>query len=65
MVRACSTHGTDEKCIQHLVENLKGWNHLEDPGVDGKVILWGGMHVANDWEEWWVFVNTVMNLRIP
>jgi hypothetical protein len=34
--RACSMHGSDEKCITHFSENVKGRDHLEDLGVDGK-----------------------------
>jgi hypothetical protein len=50
-------------------------NHLEDPGVDGRIILrrmfrrWG---VAMDWiglardrDRWLALVNAVMNLRVP
>ena len=52
--------------------------HLEDPGVDGKIILrwnirkWkggvGGMDwidLAQDRDKWRAFVNAVMNLRVP
>jgi len=35
-----STHGIDEKCIQKLYqENLKGRDYVEDPGIDGRIIL--------------------------
>jgi hypothetical protein len=30
----------DDKCIKILVENLKGIDHSEDLGVDGRVILY-------------------------
>jgi hypothetical protein len=53
--------------------NLRAGVHLEDPGVDGMIILkWilekvdGGM----DWidvaqhDRWWAVVNRVMNLRV-
>jgi hypothetical protein len=37
---ACSTHEKDEKCIQNIcLENLKGRYHMEDLGVNGKIIL--------------------------
>jgi hypothetical protein len=44
-------------------------NHLEDPGVDGRIILRrifskydvGAWTVSN----WWAHVNAVMNLRVP
>jgi hypothetical protein len=37
---ACSTDGRNEKCIGIFwLENLKGKDHVEDLGVDGKIIL--------------------------
>jgi hypothetical protein len=48
---------------------------LEDPGVDGRIILkWifdrlgGGVDwidVAQDRDRWWTLVYTVMNIRVP
>jgi hypothetical protein len=34
-----STHERNEKCIHILVGKLKGGDHLEDLGIDGKIIL--------------------------
>jgi hypothetical protein len=58
--------------------NLKGRDHLEDIGVDGRwednirmylrEIGWEGVdwiHVAQDRDHWKAFVNTVMNLCVP
>ena len=46
-------------------------NQLEDPGVDGRIILerifekWDVGHgLADDRDSWWAFVNAV-NFRIP
>jgi hypothetical protein len=48
---------------------------LEDPGVDGRIILkwtfkkWDGsmdwIDMAQDRERWRAVVNVVMNLRVP
>jgi hypothetical protein len=35
----CVTHGRDEKCTKFWLGNLKGRDHLEVLGIDGKTIL--------------------------
>jgi hypothetical protein len=57
-----------------LVGKLEGKNHLEDQGIDGKtvrtdlmkrgweVVDW--LHLAQDKEQWWAVVTTVMNLWV-
>ena len=56
--------------------NLRERDHLEDPGVDGRIIIcwifrkWdvGGMDwfdLAQDKDKWRALVSAVMNLRIP
>jgi hypothetical protein len=50
-------------------------NHLEDPGVDGRIILewifkkWHGdmkfIGLAQNRNRWWALVKSVMNLQIP
>jgi len=51
MGRKCSAYGSKESCIQGFVgKTLKEGGHLEDPGIDGRIILrlifrieeWGG-----------------------
>ena len=37
---ACSTYGGEERCVQGFGGgNLGEGNHLQDPGVDGMIIL--------------------------
>ena len=55
--------------------NLKGRDHLGDPGLDGKIILrrifrkWEGdmdwIDLAQVWDIWWAVVNAEMNFRFP
>jgi hypothetical protein len=58
-----------------LVWKLEGKSHLEDPGVDGRIILklifrkWDGsmnwIDLAQDMKRRWDLVNAAMNLRVP
>ena len=56
--------------------NLREGNHLEDPGIDGRIILNGcyksviegaldWSDLAQDRDRWCAFVNAVMNLLVP
>jgi len=55
--------------------NLRGRDHLKDPGVDGRIILrwnfrkWDGnmdwIDLAQDRDRWQALVNAVMNLPVP
>jgi hypothetical protein len=67
--------GDRRSAYRILVEKPEGRNHLEDPGVHGRIILkwiferWeGGMDwigLAQNRNRWRALVNAVMNLRIP
>jgi hypothetical protein len=57
-----------------LVGRPEGKNHLEDPGVDGRIVKcifrkWDGgldwMDMAQDRDRWLALVSAVMNLRVP
>jgi len=55
--------------------NLRKRDHLEDPGVDGRIILrwtcrkWdvdmGWIELAQDRDRWRALVNAVINLQVP
>jgi len=74
---ACSTYGEGrgELYAGFWWENMRERGHLEDPGVDGKIILrwicrkWDGdmdwFKLAQDRDRWRALVKAVMNLRVP
>jgi hypothetical protein len=37
---ACSTYGERRGLYRVLVGKPEGKNHLEDPGIDGRTIIW-------------------------
>jgi hypothetical protein len=67
MGRACSGQEEMRNSTKFWLESLKGRDHSEDLGVDGRIILkWTlGIHWAQERDQWRTFMNTVMNLRVP
>ena len=72
----CSTYGGREVYIRFWQGNLRENDHLEDLGVDGRIMLrwifwqWdcGDMvwiDLAQDRASWWALVKVVMNFRVP
>jgi len=76
MDRACSIYGGGEPYTGLWWGNLREGDHLEDPGLDGRIILrrifrkWDVgvidcIDLTQDRDRWQAVVNSVMNLRVP
>jgi hypothetical protein len=70
----CSTHGSDEKCVQYFGRKPEGKRPLGRPRrgwmdnirMDLREIGWevvDGIHLAQYRDQWLTLVSTVMNLR--
>jgi hypothetical protein len=73
---ACCTYGGEERRYTGFWwGNLRKRDNLEDPGIEGRIILkWilkkvgmgmGWIYVAQDRDRWRALVNAVMSLRVP
>jgi hypothetical protein len=69
-------HGRDDKCVNFLVGEPEWKKPLgrprrrweDDIRMDLREIGWEVVdwkHLTQDRGQWWGFVNTVMNLRVP
>jgi hypothetical protein len=58
----------------YYLKNLLETDHLEYLDVDGRIemyhkeirldgVRW--IHLAWDWDQWWVLMNTLAGLRVP
>jgi hypothetical protein len=74
MGRTCRTCGGEEGHTGFWWGNLRERDHLEDPGIDGMIILnWIFEKWLGEGRHWidltqdrcWAFVNAVMNLQVP
>jgi hypothetical protein len=62
-----------KRCAVFWLENLKGRDHSEDLGVDGKIMTegilgWesmGWIYLAHERDQWCAILKTVINLRVP
>ena len=68
VVRMVEGRGAD----RILVRKYEEWDHLEDLGLDVRIVLkwilkkWdGGIGLAQDRNRWRAFVNALMNFRVP
>jgi hypothetical protein len=74
MGEVLSTYWGQKGCIRDFGGEPDAKNHLEDPGVDGRIILrwifskWDGamdwIDLAKDRDRWRALVSEVMNLRV-
>jgi hypothetical protein len=75
MSGAFSNYG-DRRCAYRvLIGKPDGKSHLQDEGIDGRIILKGIFHkwdeskgwigLAQYMDRWWAIVTAVMNIRVP
>ena len=67
--------GREDACTGFSWGNMRERDHLEDPGIEGRILLkWivkkfdrcmDWTYLADDRDKWNALVNAVMNLRVP
>ena len=73
---SCNMYGRDVRCLVLSCRSLRERDHLDDTGIDGRLILqwifkkWNGggmdwIDPAQKRDRWWALVNAGINFQVP